>query len=77
MHSVGASVISKLLLMDSCKIQDLLMSKNDITIEGARLVLKSAVNNKVCQNITMNDEYKRDSKVKKMMTTLTERRRMK
>ena len=56
----------------------LLINGNDITTEGAYLILQSAVDNKACQvNVVINDEYQRDRKVRKMMNILGERRMMK
>ena len=46
---------------------------NLITVEGARLVLQSAVNNKVCEYVSINHDYKSDSEVKKMMAILQTR----
>ena len=54
------------------------MTGNDVTTEGARLILQSAVKNKDCQvDIVMDDEYKGDSEVRKMMNVLRDRRRIK
>ena len=46
-----------------------------ITVDGARLIMKSAVDNGVCEDVFINDEYKDDDQVKKMMTILEDRRR--
>ena len=59
-------------------LEDLLINGNDITTEGAHLILESAVNNRACQvNVVINVEYQRDRKVRKMMNILKERRMMK
>ena len=77
MYSTGATVISKL-LMNNCVIQQLWMNDNDIGVEGARVILQSAVNNEACQaDIWIDDEYSRDSKVKTLMNIMRDRRRMK
>ena len=77
MYSTGATVISKL-LMNNCVIQELDISNNAIGVEGARVILQSAVNNEACQaNIRIYDEYSRDSEVKTLMNIMEDRRRMK
>ena len=47
---------------------------NPITVEGALLIVKSAVDNTVCQCVGIDDEYKNDE-IKKMMNILEDRRR--
>ena len=52
---------------------------NPITVEGARLILQSAVNNGICEQVEVNDQftndnYKSDNEVQKMMTILQTRR---
>ena len=77
MYSTGAAVISKL-LMNNCVIQELRLRVNDIGVEGARVILQSAVNNEACQaNIRIDDEYSRDSEIKTLMNIMEDRRRMK
>ena len=49
------------------------LSNNPITVEGALLIMKSAVHNKVCQSVVIDDEYKNDE-VKKIMNILDRRR---
>ena len=60
------------------------MSGNPITVEGARLILQSAVDNGVCQevsidnpyvNISSEKDYQDDNENKKMMIVLQQRRR--
>ena len=46
---------------------------NPITAEGARLILQSAVNNGICEQVT-NDNYESDNEYQKMMTILQTRR---
>ena len=48
--------------------------KNAVTVEGALLIIKSAVHNKVSHDVWIDDEYHNDE-VKKMMTILEYRRR--
>ena len=48
---------------------------NPITVEGALLIVKSAVDNTVCQHVEIDDEYEHDEGVKKMMNVLEDRRR--
>ena len=53
--------------------------KNFITVEGARLILLSVVNNGVCERVSINnhntsDNYESESEVQKMMTILQTRR---
>ena len=47
---------------------------NPITVEGALLIVKSAVNNTVCQRVGIDDEYENDEGVKKMMNVLEDRK---
>ena len=56
-------------------IRELLLEDNPITVEGALLIVKSAVDNTVCQRVGIDDEYKSDERVKKMMNILEDRRR--
>ena len=45
---------------------------NPITVEGALLIVKSAVDNTVCQYVGIDDEYENDE-IKKMMNILEDR----
>ena len=47
---------------------------NPITVDGARLVMKSAVDNGVCEDVCIDDEYEDDDQVQEMMTILDDRR---
>ena len=51
-------------------IRELWMWSNPITVEGALLIVKSAVDNTVCQRVGIDDEYENDEGVKKMMNIL-------
>ena len=50
-------------------ITELWLLDNPITVEGALLIVKSAVDNTVCQYVWIDDEYE-DEGVKKMMNLL-------
>ena len=56
-------------------IRILRLNVNPITVDGARLILKSAVDNGVCEIVGINHEYKGDDKVKEMKTILHDRSR--
>jgi len=56
-------------------IRILWLWNNPITVDGARLIMKSAVDNGVCEYIMMNTKYWDDDQVNKMMTILNDRRR--
>ena len=75
---MGAEELSTVLSTNQT-IKALNLYDNPITVEGARLMLLSAVNNKVCEKVTVNDEccsddYSSDKEVQKMMTILQTRR---
>ena len=55
-------------------IKNLYLRYNPITVNGARLIMKSAVENGVCECVWIDDEYKDDKEVKKMTTILDDRR---
>ena len=57
-------------------IRELALQSNPITVEGALLIVKSAVHNTVCQDVEIDDKYKNDE-VKEMMNILDDRRRQK
>ena len=56
-------------------IRELWLRGNPITVEGALLILKSAVDNIVCQRVWIDSEFKGDESVKKMLNILKDRRR--
>ena len=58
-------------------IRELWLSSNPTTLDGARahLIMKSAVDNGVCECVWIDDEYKDDDEVKKMKTILDDRMR--
>ena len=43
------------------------MWNNPITVEGVRLILRSAVDNGVCQDVDIGEDYQDDDEVKKML----------
>ena len=68
----GARSVAEALLSNHT-IRELWLSGNPITVEGALLIVKSAVHNTVCEYMRIDDEYKNDE-VKKMMNILEDRR---
>ena len=54
-------------------IRELWLMNNPITVDGARLIMKSAVDNGVCKYVSIDDEYEDDDQVKEMMTILNDR----
>ena len=56
-------------------IRTLLLRVNPITFDGARLIMKSAVDNGVCEKVGIDFEYKDDDQVEEMMTILDDPRR--
>ena len=53
-------------------ITQLWLNDNPITVEGALLIVKSAVDNTVCQRVEIDDEYENDE-IKKMVNILEAR----
>ena len=62
-------------LSSNQNIRELWLYNNPISLDGARLIIKTAVDNGVCEYVSISSEYKYDKKIKKMMTTLDDRRR--
>ena len=54
-------------------IRTLGLRGNPITVDGARLIMKSAVDNGVYEYVGIDDEYKDDGEVKEMKTILHDR----
>jgi len=70
----GARSLAEGLLVNN-SVRILNVSGNDLTVEGARLILQSAVDNGVCEEVKFwDEEYENDDEVKKMMTILEQRR---
>ena len=59
-------------LLSNHTIRELLLRGNPITVEGALLIVKSAVDNTVCQRVSIDYKYKNDE-IKKMMNILEDR----
>ena len=60
-------------LSSNQNIRILLLYGNPISLDGARLIIKSAVDNGVCEHVSISSEYK-DDEVKRMMTILDVKR---
>ena len=52
------------------KIRKLCLMSNPITVDGARLIMKSALDNGICEIVSIDDEYWHDDQVKEMIITL-------
>ena len=55
-------------------IRELWLRDNPITVEGALLIVKSAVHTRMCQWVWIDDEYENDE-VRKMLNMLKDRKR--
>ena len=77
-YNCNITVIGAKKLADSltCSqtIKVLKLEDNDITINGAIVILEAAVTNDMCQKVDIKDEYKSDDKVKAMISILEERK---
>ena len=62
------------LAVASQNIKKLYLKDNPITVDGAYLSMKSAVENGVCGYVEIDDEYKSNKEVKEMTTILDDRR---
>ena len=62
-------------LSSNQNIRELWLNFNPISLDGARLIMKSAIDNGVCENVRISSEYKDDKEIKRMMTILDDRRR--
>ena len=60
-------------LLNNQNIRKLWLYGNLITVDGARLIIESAVNNGVCEYVGISDEYKGDDEVKRMKAILDDR----
>ena len=54
-------------------IRLLVLTDNDITVDGARLILKSAVDNGVCKYVVIDGKHNDDDQVNQMITILDDR----
>ena len=68
----GARSLAAGLLVNN-SVRRLNVSDNPITVEGARLILQSAVDNGVCQGVY--SDYEDDDEVKMMMIIMEQRER--
>ena len=57
-------------------IRILWLYDNPITVDGAHLIMKSAVDNGVCEFVWIDNEYGDDEEVKEMEIILDDRRRL-
>ena len=55
-------------------IRTLLLWNNPITVNGARLIMKAAVDNAVCDDVWIDLKYEYDDEVKRMKIILDDRR---
>ena len=60
-------------LSSNQNIRQLWLYGNPISLDGACLIMKSAVDNGVCEFVWISDEYKDDEEIKRMMTILDKR----
>ena len=71
----GISVVGvRSLAVASQNIKKLYLGVNPITVDGARLIMKSAVENGVCEYVGIDYKYMNDKEVKKMTIILDDRR---
>ena len=70
----GATMLAAA-LSSNHTIRVLELKGNAITVEGALLIVKSAVDNTVCQYVNIDKEYFENDEVQKMMEILKDRRR--
>ena len=61
-------------LSSNQSIKELQLHWNPISLDGARLIMKSAVDNGVCESVSISNEYKDDEEVKRMIAILNDRR---
>ena len=72
---IGAKQLATGLSLNS-SIAELYVWDNPITVEGAHLILQSAVNNKVCTVVWIDDKHKTDSEVRRMSDILETRQKV-
>ena len=71
---IGATSLA-VALSSNHTIRELWLEGNAITVEGALLIVKSAVDNTVCQGVGIDDKYCKNDEVSKMMKILRDRGR--
>jgi len=70
---MGAKELTTALLTNQT-IKALSLYYNPITVEGARLILQSAIDGCVCEEVIVSYDYESDDEVQKMMAILQTRR---
>lgn len=70
----GVKALAKALSTNQ-SVTKLWLKQNPITTEGARLITEAAVLNKTYLQIYINDEYKKDNKVKSNLSILDKRKK--
>ena len=70
----GVRSLAAALSTNQC-ITKLQLMENPITVDGAHLIMKSAVDNGVCEIVGIDYKYKDDDEVKEMKIILDDRRR--
>jgi len=68
---IGARSLAAGLLVNN-SVRKVEIQHNSITVEGARLILQSAVDNGNCLQILLDTSYERDYEVQKMIIKLLE-----
>ena len=69
---VGVRSLAETILSNQ-NIRTLSLLYNPITVDGARLIMKAAVDNAVCEDILIDNEYYDDDEIKRMMNILDNR----
>ena len=69
----GIIAIARSLINSSITLLD--VRQCGIRVVGAHLIMKSAVENGVCEHVWIDDKYKNDKEVKKMTSILDDSRR--
>ena len=62
-------------LSSNQNIRELWLMNNKITVDGARLIIKSAVDNGICEHVSISIKYEDDEEIQRMRTILDDRRR--
>ena len=70
----GAKSLAEALSVND-SIKELWIMNNPITVEGACLIVHSAVRNTVCQELLIDDDYENATEIKKMMALIDNRKK--
>ena len=62
-------------LSSNQNIRQLWLDGNSISLDGARMIMKAAVDNGVCEYVSISSEYEDDEEIRRMRTILDDRRR--